>query len=84
MAFYKQGKIVAKDCTLKSAAYVCWNTSSYLNAERKKHWARMVLGWESAREFLLLLAWVWILIRVECFNPAPPIVKLQSIGVLLR
>ena len=37
------------------------NTSSHLNNEVKKHWAWMVLGWETTWELQMLLAWVWIL-----------------------
>ena len=37
------------------------NTSSHLNNEVKKHWAWMVLGWETTWELLVLLAWVWFL-----------------------
>ena len=39
---------------------------SSLNLKLKKHWAWTVVGWETDRELLMLLVWVWksMLVRV--------------------
>ena len=43
-------------------------TSSYLNTEVKQHWARTVLGWETAWELQVLLEWVWMLMMFKGFK----------------
>ena len=52
--------------TQKPIGYIHW---SHLNTVVQQRWAWTVLGWETAKELLMQLAWVLIkmLLRGECF-----------------
>ena len=49
----------------------CWSRDHSLQLrmivlpELKQHWASTILGWETARELEVLLAWDWILILIR-------------------
>ena len=70
---------------LRSSHVGC--TSSHLNTEVEKLWARAALGWETAWELLVLLARAWILMLLRglwtLLNPAS-YWWLESANVLLR